>query len=83
MAEEQEEAAEFSVDQIDAETILIRHVAELHRYAFYIENRDGKRVVGEGLTLGNTHVTPHEASDFAAAARFFAETQARQRGFID
>ncbi len=83
MAEDSEEAAEFSVDQIDAETILVRHVAELHRYAFYIERQDGRRVIGESLTLGNTHVTPHEAGDFAAAARFFAETEARQRGFID
>ena len=82
MAENNEES-EFSVDQIDAETILVRHVAELHRYAFYIESRDGKRVVGKGLTLGNTHVTPHDATDFAADARFFAERQARERGFID
>jgi hypothetical protein len=80
---ENEDETEFSIDQIDAETILVRHVAELHRYAFYIEQKDGKRIVGDGLTLGNTNVTPHEAADFAAAARFFAETQARQRGFID
>jgi hypothetical protein len=83
MAEEVEEAAEFSVDQIDAETILVRHLAELHRYAFYIEEKEGRRVVGEGITLGNTNVTPHDAADFAAAARFFAETEARQKGFID
>lgn len=83
MAEDMEEEAQFSVDQIDAETILVRHVIELHRYAFYIEQRDGKRVIGDGITLGNTHVTPHDAADFTAAARFFAETQARQRGFID
>ncbi|MGB8277210.1 MAG: hypothetical protein WCF20_04640 [Methylovirgula sp.] len=83
MAEDVEEEAEFSVDQIDAETILVRHVVELHRYAFYIEQRDGKRVIGDGITLGNTHVTLHDAADFTAAARFFAETQARQRGFID
>ena len=83
MAKDIEEEAEFSVDQIDAETILVRHIVELHRYAFYIEQRDGKRVVGDGITLGNTHVTPHEAGDFAAAARFFAETEARRQGFID
>jgi hypothetical protein len=83
MAEGLEEESEFSVEQIDAESILVRHVTEMHRYAFYIEQKDGKRVVGDGLTLGNTHVTPHDAVDFAAEARFFAETQARQRGFID
>jgi len=83
MAEDMDTISEFSLDQIDAETILVRHVAELHRYAFYIEQRDGRRVVGDGVTLGNTHVTPHDAADFAAAARFFAETQARQRGLID
>ena len=83
MAEDTEEAAEFNVDQIDAETILVRHVVEQHRYAFYIEQRAGKRVIGDGITLGNTHVTPHDAADFTATARFFAETAARQRGFID
>ncbi len=83
MAEHMEEEAEFSVDQIDAETILVRHLVESHRYAFYIEQQDGKRVIGDGITLGNTNVTPHDAGDFTAGARFFAETQARQRGFID
>lgn len=83
MAEDSEKTAEFSVDQIDAETILVRHIAEMHRYAFYIEKQDGRRVVGDGLTLGNTQVTPHEAADFAGAARQFAEAEARRRGFID
>lgn len=83
MAEDMLGDAEFSVDQIDAETILVHHVAELHCYAFYIEQRDGKRVVGDGITLGNTQVTPHDAADFTGVARLFAEAAARERGFID
>ncbi|WP_034998656.1 hypothetical protein [Beijerinckia mobilis] len=78
--EEQTDA--YSVDQADQETILIRHCAEAHRYAFFIVTQDGRRMLGDGVTIGN-NATANDGADFAGEARLFAEAAARERNLID
>ncbi|HYP57449.1 MAG TPA: hypothetical protein VEQ35_04100 [Beijerinckia sp.] len=73
---------EFAVDQADAETILVRHCAEAHRYAFFIVSEEGRRYLGDGVTIGN-NATANDGADFAGSARLFAESAARERNLID
>lgn len=73
---------EFAVDQADEETILVRHCLEAHRYAFFIVKEDGRRYLGEGLTIGN-NATANDGTSFSSDARAFAEQAARERNLID
>jgi hypothetical protein len=79
---EEEEEAEFSVDQIDEESILVTHRAEAHRYVYFITKEGEKRILGDNVTIGNNG-TLNDASVFGADARAFAEMEARKRNFID
>jgi len=74
--------SEFAVDQADEETILVRHCQEAHRYAFFIVSEDGRRVLGDGVTIGN-NATANDGADFSHEARAFAEAAARERKLID
>ena len=73
---------EFAVDQADEETILVRHCQEAHRYAFFIVAEDGRRALGEGVTIGNNG-TANDGASFTFEARAFAEAAARERKLID
>lgn len=77
-----EEKLEFAVDQADEETILVRHCQEAHRYAFFIVKEDGRRFLGEGVTIGN-NATANDGASFSRDARVFAEQAARERQLID
>lgn len=77
-----ESESEFSVEQADEETILVRHCLEAHRYAFFIVAEDGRRVLGDGVTIGN-NATANDGASFTGNARAFAEAAARERGLID
>ncbi len=72
----------FAIEHSDEESILVRHVEELHRYAFFIANEEGRRFLGESVTIGNNG-TANDGADFAAEARGFAERQARELNLID
>ena len=74
--------AEFAVDQADAESILVRHCQEAHRYAFFIVAEDGRRYLGDGITIGN-NATANDGASFSGDARAFAEAAARERRLID
>jgi hypothetical protein len=73
---------EFAVEQADAETILVRHCQEAHRYAFFIVAEEGRRYLGDGITIGN-NATANDGADFSHEARAFAEAAARERALID
>lgn len=73
---------EFAIEQADEETILVRHVSEAHRYAFFITAEGGRRYLGESVTIGNNG-TANDGADFSAEARGFAERQARELKLID
>lgn len=72
----------FAVDQADEETILIRHCREAHRYAFFIVKEEGRRYLGDGITIGN-NATANDGASFSRDARAFAEQAARDRDLID
>jgi hypothetical protein len=72
----------FAVDQADEETILVRHCQEAHRYAFFIVSEEGRRILGDGVTIGN-NATANDGSVFSQEARAFAEVAARERKLID
>lgn len=72
----------FSVDQADEETILVRHCQEAHRYAFFIVAENGRRFLGDGVTIGN-NATANDGTIFSQEARAFAEAAARERKLID
>lgn len=72
----------FAVDQADEETILVRHCAEAHRYAFFIVKDADRRCLGDGVTIGN-NATANDGSVFSQDARAFAEQAARERNLID
>lgn len=74
--------AEFSVEQADVETILVRHCREAHRYAFFIVAEEGRRYLGDGITIGN-NATVNDGASFSGDARAFAEAAARERKLID
>jgi hypothetical protein len=74
--------AEFSVEQADEETILVRHRQEAHRYAFFIVAEEGRRYLGDGITIGN-NATVNDGASFSGDARSFAEAAARERKLID
>jgi len=74
--------ADFSVEQADEETILVRHCQEAHRYAFFIVAQDGRRYLGDGITIGN-NATVNDGASFSGDARAFAEAAARERKLID
>ncbi|WOJ89685.1 hypothetical protein RZS28_18195 [Methylocapsa polymorpha] len=74
--------ADFSVEQADEETILVRHCQEAHRYAFFIVAQDGRRCLGDGITIGN-NATVNDGASFSGDARAFAEAAARERKLID
>lgn len=73
---------EFAVEQADEETILVRHCLEAHRYAFFIVSEEGRRSLGEGVTIGNNG-TANDGASFNHEARAFAEQAARERNLID
>jgi len=77
-----ETEAEFSVDQADEESILVRHCAEAHRYAYFITKEGERRILGDSVTIGNNG-TLNDATVFANEARDFAEAEARKRNLID
>ncbi len=77
-----DEESEFSVEQADEESILVRHSADSHRYAFFIVAEAGRRALGDSVTIGNT-ASASDGADFAGSARLFAETEARARNLID
>ena len=77
-----DEESVFAVDQADEESILVRHCQEAHRYAFFIVAEDGRRNLGDCVTIGNNG-TANDGADFNAEARAFAEAAARQRNLID
>jgi hypothetical protein len=77
-----ESEVEFAVDQADEETILVRHCQEAHRYAFFIISEEGRRYLGDGITMGN-NATSNDGSSFSRDARAFAEKAARERNLID
>jgi len=79
---DEDEGSVFSVDQADEETILVRHVPEAHRYAFFIVSENGRRMLGDGVTIGN-NATANDGAVFSAEARAFAEAAARARKLID
>lgn len=72
----------FAVDSADEETILVRHCQEAHRYAFFIVSENGRRLLGDGVTIGN-NATANDGAIFSAEARAFAEAAARERKLID
>jgi hypothetical protein len=72
----------FAVDQADEETILVRHCQEAHRYAYFIVNENGRRLLGDGVTIGN-NATANDGADFNQEARAFAEAAARDLKLID
>lgn len=74
--------SEFSIEQADEETILVRHCREAHRYAFFIVAEEGRRLLGDVVTIGN-NATLNDAASFSGDARAFAEAQARERKLID
>jgi hypothetical protein len=74
--------AEFAVEQADEETILVRHCREAHRYAFFIVAEEGRRYLGDGITIGN-NATANDGASFSGDARAFAEAEARGRKLID
>jgi hypothetical protein len=78
----EEEEAEFSVDQIDEESILVTHRAEAHRYVYFIVKEGDRRILGDNVTIGNNG-TLNDATVFGADARAFAEAEAKKRNFID
>lgn len=73
---------EFAVEQADEETILVRHCQEAHRFAFFIVAEDGRRFLGDGVTIGN-NATANDGASFSGDARAFAEAAARERRLID
>jgi hypothetical protein len=77
-----ESEAAFVVEQADAETILVRHTAESHRYAYFIVAEGGKRALGDGITINNQAIE-NEGTIYNAEARAFAENAARERNLID
>jgi hypothetical protein len=77
-----DEGSIFAVDSADEETILVRHCQEAHRYAFFIVSENGRRALGDGVTIGN-NATANDGSVFSGEARAFAETAARERKLID
>jgi hypothetical protein len=77
-----DEESAFAVDQADAETILVRHCQEAHRYAYFIVSENGRRILGDGVTIGN-NATANDGADFSQEARAFAEAAARERSLID
>jgi hypothetical protein len=82
MSSELETEAEFTVEQADEETILVRHTAESHRYAYFIVAEGGHRILGDGITINNQAIA-NEGTIYNAQARAFAEKEARERKLID
>ncbi len=80
--EAEDTEADFAVEQADEETILVRHRLEAHRYAFFIVAEEGRRYLGDGLTIGN-NATENDGASFSGEARAFAEAAARGRKLID
>ncbi|WP_026606095.1 hypothetical protein [Methylocapsa acidiphila] len=76
------EETDFAVEQADEETILVRHLHEAHRYAFFIVAEGGRRSLGDGITIGN-NATVNDGASFSGEARAFAEAEARSRKLID
>ena len=75
-------ADEFTIESVSARTIIVRHVAHDHRYAFYVMKEPRRRLlcIGPVQTGGQA---PLPRSSFHRAARAFAEREARKADLID
>jgi hypothetical protein len=73
---------EFMIESMTARTIIVRHVAHDHRYAFYLMKEPRRRLlcVGPVQTDGKASLP---RSSFQRAARAFAEREARKLDMID
>jgi hypothetical protein len=75
-------ADEFTIESISARTIIVRHVAHDHRYAFYVMKEPRRRLLCVG-PVQTGRQAPLPRSSFQRAARSFAEREARKAGMID
>jgi len=73
--------ADFSVEQADEETILVRHCQEAHRYAFFIVAQDGRAISAMGSRSETTR--PSMTARASGRRPRLRRAAARERKLID